>query len=198
MLTVIIPSLNSESTLVPVFSALVPASAEGVVKEVIVVDAGSNDKTAEIADACGALWLEHSGTVGERVSFAVSHATRGEWLMFLSPAAVLDASWTGEFTAFTDRLARIGRLNKMAATFSYRSEDFGWKPRLRERSLSLSTQLFAKPSDMQGLLLSKALYDAHGGHDHSARSGVVSLKRPLKRSELKQLASCATDFSAIA
>ena len=43
MISVIIPTLNSEIVLAHTLAALVPAAAEGVVREVIVVDGGSSD-----------------------------------------------------------------------------------------------------------------------------------------------------------
>ena len=50
MLSAIIATRNSERSLVPTLSALVPAAASGLLAEVIVADAGSEDATAEVAD----------------------------------------------------------------------------------------------------------------------------------------------------
>ena len=51
MLSVIIPTLNSERMLVATLAMLVPGAMSGVVREVTIVDGGSTDATLEIADA---------------------------------------------------------------------------------------------------------------------------------------------------
>jgi len=53
MLSVVIATENAERNLVPTLAALVPGAMAGVVREVIVADAGSSDATAEIADSAG-------------------------------------------------------------------------------------------------------------------------------------------------
>ena len=53
MISVIIPTFNDEAHLVAVLSPLVPASMEGLIRELIIVDAGSTDATLEIADSGG-------------------------------------------------------------------------------------------------------------------------------------------------
>ncbi|MEQ1710252.1 MAG: glycosyltransferase, partial [Hyphomicrobium sp.] len=53
MITVVIPTLNAEGGLAATLTALVPAVVEGVVREVIVVDGGSTDRTLDIADQAG-------------------------------------------------------------------------------------------------------------------------------------------------
>ncbi|HET6928016.1 MAG TPA: glycosyltransferase, partial [Hyphomicrobiaceae bacterium] len=54
MISVIIPTLNAEATLAETLSALVPAAVAGLVREVLVVDGGSSDRTAEIVERAGA------------------------------------------------------------------------------------------------------------------------------------------------
>jgi glycosyltransferase involved in cell wall biosynthesis len=53
MLSAIISTRNSELSLVPTLSALVPASAAGILAEVVIADGGSRDATAEVADIAG-------------------------------------------------------------------------------------------------------------------------------------------------
>ena len=53
MISVVMPTLNAEDTLARTLSALVPGVVEGLIKEVIVVDGGSQDATLEIADSTG-------------------------------------------------------------------------------------------------------------------------------------------------
>ena len=61
MLSVVIPTENSEEGLARTLASLVPAAAEGIVREVVVVDAGSTDGTRVVADAAGCSLAEGSG-----------------------------------------------------------------------------------------------------------------------------------------
>jgi len=53
MLSVIIATEDSERLLVPTLAALIPGALAGIVREVIVADAGSRDGTAAVADIAG-------------------------------------------------------------------------------------------------------------------------------------------------
>jgi glycosyltransferase involved in cell wall biosynthesis len=61
MLSVVIPTHDSGYLLLPTLAALVAGAAAGLVREVIVADAGSQDATAEIADAAGCRLLRAPG-----------------------------------------------------------------------------------------------------------------------------------------
>ena len=65
MLSVVIPTQNSEEGLARTLASLVPAAAEGVVREVVVVDAGSTDGTRVVADAAGCTLIEARGSWAE-------------------------------------------------------------------------------------------------------------------------------------
>ena len=54
MISVVIPTLNAERTLQRALAPLVPAAVEGLVREVVVADGGSTDRTLELADDAGA------------------------------------------------------------------------------------------------------------------------------------------------
>ena len=61
MLSVIIATLDSERALVPTLSALVPGATAGLVSDVLVVDGGSRDDTAAVADVGGCNFLVADG-----------------------------------------------------------------------------------------------------------------------------------------
>ena len=92
MLSVIIPTLDSERALVPTLSALVPGATAGLVSDVLVVDGGSRDDTAAVADVGGCNFLVADGPLGRRLKTAVAWA-RAPWLLFLRPGTILDAPW---------------------------------------------------------------------------------------------------------
>src|SRR5450432_3405950 len=99
MITVIIPTLDSERRLVPTLAMLVPGAMSGIVREVIVADGGSSDATLEIADTAGCTALTAPGSPAGRLRAAVA-AARAPWLMFLRPGTVLDATWLDEAARF--------------------------------------------------------------------------------------------------
>ena len=67
MLSVIVATNESERTLVPTLSALVPGALSGLVTEVVVADAGSKDATAEVADIAGCRFMIVEGAIGPRL-----------------------------------------------------------------------------------------------------------------------------------
>ncbi len=95
MLSVIIPTHNSERTLVATLAALVPGATAGLIAEVILADAGSQDDTATIADVAGANLMMLEGPLARRLRMAAAEA-RAPWLLFLRPGIVLDTPWTVE------------------------------------------------------------------------------------------------------
>ena len=66
MISVIIPALNAEADLASTLTALVPAAVDGFIREVIVVDGGSKDRTRQIAGQAGATIVEQSAARAER------------------------------------------------------------------------------------------------------------------------------------
>ena len=92
MLSVIIATENSERLLVPTLAALIPGALAGIVREVIVADAGSRDETAAVADSAGCRVVVSPASLGVRLKSSAAGA-RGPWLMFLKPGAVPDATW---------------------------------------------------------------------------------------------------------
>jgi glycosyltransferase involved in cell wall biosynthesis len=164
MISVIIPTENSEADLVHALAALVPAAAEGVVREVVVVDGGSTDNTDMVADAAGCTFVTHRGPRSERLAHGAKIAKRGEWLLFLHPETLLEGGWFHEVQAFVDRAGRSPKGPKTAATFRLRYEAFGISARLSEKAASLRSQVLGMPYGNQGLLISRQFYEKLGGH----------------------------------
>lgn len=167
MITVVIPTLDSERTLVPVLAALVPGSATGLVREVILADGGSTDETGKIADIAGCDFREMPHDLGARLR-AAAQGARGSWLMFLDPAAVLQEGWMRELRVFMDKAERLGSTEKRAARFKLAYDGFGLKPRLAAAGVRLASLGLPRPE--QGLLISKRLYQMMGGHKDGAQA----------------------------
>lgn len=165
MISVIIPTRNSEAELVHALSALVTAAAEGVIREVIVVDGGSADNTEKVADAAGCTWVSRAGSSrSERLAHGASLSRRGEWLLFLQPETLLESGWHHEVQAFIERASRAPNGPRMAASFRLRHEAFGLSARVSEIFAALRSRLLGMPYGNQGLLISRQFYQELGGH----------------------------------
>jgi hypothetical protein len=178
MLSVIIPTLDSERALLPTLSALVPGAMDGLVTEVIVADGGSRDDTAVVADVAGCNFMVVDGSPGGRLK-AAAGAARAPWLMFLRPGTVLDVPWTGEATRFVQQADK-----GCAAVF--RRGVRGQKALREALSLALGA-LGARPRPEQGLLLPHAFYDMLGGHSDRAADPETELLRRIGRRRLVTL-----------
>ncbi len=159
MLSVVIATHDSERVLLPTFSALVAGAIAGMVREVIVADAGSRDDTSAIADAAGCRLLTSHERRGARLKAAADLA-RADWLLFLEPGAVLDHTWIDETRRFVEEAEQSGRAN--AAVFPAAPVTFSLM--LRDALARLRAALGATPSPSLGLLIAKPYYQALGGH----------------------------------
>ncbi len=164
MISVIIPTDNSEVDLAHALAALVSAAAEGVVREVIVVDGGSSDNTDKVADAAGCTFETLARPRSERLAYGAQVARRGEWLLFLQPETLLESGWHHEVQTFIERAAKTPQGTRTAAAFRLRYEAFGLGARLTEMIASLRSQLLGMPYGNQGLLISRQFYEKLGGH----------------------------------
>jgi glycosyltransferase involved in cell wall biosynthesis len=161
MLSVVIATQDSERVLVPTLAALVAGAVGGVVREVIVADAGSSDGTAQVADGAGCRVLISNEGRGARLKAAAASA-RAPWLMFLRPGIVPDATWIDECRRFIEETELRGRAGSCAAVF--RSASTAYRPTLIEALALLRAALGARPGASQGLVVAKTLYDKLGGH----------------------------------
>jgi glycosyltransferase involved in cell wall biosynthesis len=156
MISVLIPTLNSERFLVPTLAALVPGSAAGLLREVIVADGGSTDGTEKIADAAGCEFRRDQAAEANRLEAAAA-AARGSWLLILRPESAPEEGWTREVAKFIEGAERAGE--HRAAAFRYAIDAYGFAPRLRELAAAARGALLG-PQAVQGLLISKRAYGA--------------------------------------
>lgn len=168
LISVVIPTLNSEREIVPTLSALVSGAAAGIVRDVVLADGGSSDETEAVADAAGCIFIESERDLGVRLRAGAHAASRGEWLLFLDPGGMLEEGWTREVRKFLDTIGRAGQADRRAATFRLAFEGFGLKPRIAEAAASARLALTGRPRAEHGLLISKLLYQKLGGHQKGA------------------------------
>lgn len=169
MLSVVIATHNSELQLVPVLSALVQGVTAGILRDVTLVDHGSTDGTATIADAAGCIFLQSVSDVGLRLKQGAAQA-RGTWLLFLSDRSIIEEGWAREVTAFMETVERRGQADRMAGTFRLAVDGYGIAPRLGEAMALARLALFGLPEPGQGLLIARRHYERLGGHAAGARA----------------------------
>lgn len=176
MLSVVIPTHNSERRLVPVLSALVQGVTAGVLRDVTLVDNGSTDGTATIADGAGCAFLPSVGDLGVRLRQGAA-AARGRWLMFLTDQSFLEEGWAREVAHFIEAAERRGQAERIAGTFRLAVDGYGLGPRLGEAVAAARLALLGLPKPGQGLIIAHRHYDRLGGHP----SGVKAEQRLLAR-----------------
>jgi glycosyltransferase involved in cell wall biosynthesis len=162
MFSIIIATHDSERALVPTLAALVPGATAGIVREVIVADAGSRDQTEEIAEIAGCRFFASAEPRGARLKAAAGQA-RGDWLMFLVPGAVPGITWIDETIAFVEQSDA-----PRAAVFA------------SSGPFALLHRLFL-PRPEQGLIIAKAFYRERGGHADAAQPEADFLRRIGRR-----------------
>ena len=185
MLTVIIPTCESERTLVRTLAPLVSGATAGLITEVIVADAGSNDATAEVADLAGCTYLVSSAASGARLKQAAA-AARTPWLLFLRPGTVPEPGWIEAVEAFM----ADGETSERAAVFQRRAEEIE-QPGIVAFFTALKAALFGVPvGPEQGLLIARRFYDRLGGHPATAE-GETELLARLGHRRIAPLAAAA-------
>jgi glycosyltransferase involved in cell wall biosynthesis len=191
MISVVVPTTNSERLLPRCFDSLITAAVRGVVREVIVSDAGSTDATLVIADAAGAHLVLSRNNRGAQMAAAVASA-KSDWLLFLHPETALEPGWEVEAESFISQ-AVLER--PRAAVFRFALEDFGGEARRAEAKANLRTALFALPYGDQGLLIPKRLYLKLGGYRALCDMEDADLVRRIGRRRLVTLRSRAVNVA---
>lgn len=157
MISVIIPTLNAEASLLPTLASLLEANRQGLIREVIISDGGSKDATLQIAAEAGAVIVHGPKGRGEQLARGAAKA-RGAWLLFLHADTALEAGWEAAALSFCQ-----GAKDRQAAVFRLRFDAPGWRPKLVALGANMRAQAFRLPYGDQGLLISRRHYDRLGG-----------------------------------
>lgn len=186
MLSVIVATHESERTLVPTLSALVPGAMSGLVTEVVVADAGSKDATAEVADIAGCRFMIAEGDLGSRLQDA-ARSTRTPWLMFMRAGLVPEPGWMAAAESFMQAAAFEEKAPR-AAVFRTASDQAS--PGLRELIAVLGAMLGGGDRAAQGLLIARSLYEDVGGHP-AVTDAETAILRTIGRRRLALLGASA-------
>jgi hypothetical protein len=178
MLSVIIPTLDSERALDPTLSALVPGATAGLVSDVLVADGGSR-RYGGGRRRRRSTFLRGDGPLGRRLKTAIAWARA--WL-----------------SSCEERSTRPGSARR-------RTLSSGRRPipcrRIPPRRPAQSTPAMRSPSlprrsapgaSRQGLIISKRLYEKIGGHSESAADPEADLIHRIGRRRIVRLATRAS------
>ena len=91
MVTVLMECGDQEEPLARSLAALVPGAVEGLIREVLVLDRGSSDGSARVAEAAGCSFLKDIDLAG-----ALARA-RSDWVFVLEPGARPLSGWIDRF-----------------------------------------------------------------------------------------------------
>lgn len=178
------PTLDAAPHLRRSLAPLAAAVVDGVVRELIITDGGSADETLAIAEAVGA-HIVHGPRGRGRQLAAGAAAARAPWLLFLHADTALEEGWSGEAARF------IAGDAMRAAAFRFAFDDDSPAARRAAWWVGVRCSLMALPYGDQGLLISRALYDALGGYRDLPLMEDVDIVRRIGRRRLKMLRSRA-------
>ena len=189
-LSIIIPTYNSETVLPACLSSLMPGLEAGLIREVILVDGGSEDQTRRLGEGSGAtvIMAPAKGRAAQmRHGF---EQARVDWLLFLHADTALSQDWAERAKAHM-----MDRPRQAAAfTLAYRSDHpmakvVARRANWRSRALGL-------PYGDQGLLISRRFYQDIGGYPDTSFMEDVQIVRAVGKSRLTILsAEARTDAS---
>lgn len=181
MLSIIIPTLNAEATLARTLESLRASNAP--INELLIIDGGSTDSTAEIATEHAAKLVVCAPGRGRQLARGAAEA-QGPWMLFLHADSVLPQGWEG----VVGRFLAPERHQQLAAYFRL---DFDTQTGGARRVALLANwraQVLHLPYGDQGLLIHRSLYDEVGGYGpEQAIMEDVDLVRRIGPMRLKRL-----------
>jgi rSAM/selenodomain-associated transferase 2 len=164
--SVVIPALNEEKCVAhAVFSVRDEA-------EVIVVDGGSGDATADAARRAGARVLESPRGRGLQLDRGAREAT-GDWLVFLHADTRLEHGWAQALAVLPADV--VGGAFRLAVDSPRRAF------RVIERGVALRCRLLHLPFGDQGIFVRRAVYGIIGGFPPFPVMEDVAFSRALAR-----------------
>ncbi|WP_417525965.1 TIGR04283 family arsenosugar biosynthesis glycosyltransferase [Marinovum sp.] len=169
-ISVIIPTLNAGDALPACLMALGEGLQEGLIRELIISDGGSDDSTLRTAQAAGAEIVTGPPSRGGQLRRGAARA-QGDWLLFLHADTRLAQGWTAPVLAHLP--------SETPAAFRLAFDSRHPMARVTAAWANLRSRAFNLPYGDQGLLLPRKLYDVAGGYPDQPLMEDVALARAL-------------------
>lgn len=180
-LGIVIPTLNAARQIGSCHAAL-RAAAGRIALDVVVADGGSIDGTAAVASDLSARVIRAPRGRGPQLA-AGAQAAEGDWLLFMHADTVLARGWAQA----VERFALNPENRERAAYFRFALDDRRPAARRLETLVAWRCRLAGLPYGDQGLLISRAFYEALGGFRELPLMEDVDLVRRVGRRRLVAL-----------
>lgn len=171
MITFVIPTLNAADSL----ARLLDQCGDN---PIVVADGGSDDDTLDIALRYGAVVALGTAGRGTQLRRGVDWAFNthnAAWVLIVHADCTLPDGWqdmvSDHITAHADK----------AAYFTFGADASGWQPRFMEFVVRLRDIWPRLPYGDQGLLISRAMYEAVGGYPDQPLFEDIEIIRAIKR-----------------
>ncbi len=184
-LSVIIPALNEEENI----AAVVDAVRRAGPAEVIVVDGGSTDATAELAAQAGAIVLTSPPGRGLQQRLGAERA-QGEWLVFLHADTRLPENYPHVVAEILSHPDVVG------GAFRFKLDEPGARYRWMERLVDWRCRLFELPYGDQAIFVRASVLAQVGGFPDLPIMEDYELIRRLRKLGRIEVASAAAPTSA--
>ncbi len=170
-ISIVIPTLNSQKTIRKTLLRLFEGIEADMVRELIVVDGGSSDKTKDIVLACGGKFITSKASRGFQLSTGVNLA-QGEFVFVLHSDSVLEIDWSKNIQKY---------FNREAGYYCRLSFDIKHPLALMTSTwANIRSKIFNLPYGDQGLLIPKTLLMENGGYSSIPIMEDVELALRLK------------------
>jgi rSAM/selenodomain-associated transferase 2 len=171
-ISVIIPTYNAAANMGEPLTRIMEGVNAGIVRELVISDAGSNDGIKELADELGAEFILGDKGRGGQILRGIAQA-QGDWFLILHADTWLPEGWSQE-------ALKQFEMPQNALVFSLKFRATGLMPMLTAAWANLRTRLFDLPYGDQAMLIHRDLLEQIGGYPHLPLMEDVALARTLK------------------
>ena len=152
-ISIIIPTLNSETDLYETLGSLFEGIENNLIRELIISDGGSTDKTKFIANEVGAIIVEGSYGRGQQISKGVDKS-QGDWILILHADTSLSLDWSVKLLQKIDK--------NFAYHFKLKFKSKSLFARILEYWAQIRSKFLSLPYGDQGFLIHRDLLDTLG------------------------------------
>ena len=152
-ISIIIPTLNSENELCETIGSLFEGIENNLIRELIVSDGGSTDKTKSIAYEAGAVVVEGPSGRGLQISNGIDKSL-GDWILILHADTSLSMDWSLKILQKTDK--------SFAYYFKLKFKSRSLFARILEFWAHIRSKFLGLPYGDQGLFIHRDLLNSVG------------------------------------